>query len=121
MENLVTAVENEVKAVETKVETVAEAVKAEVVKVASEVKAEIAKVEPEVKKALVEISTEEKLMLRETELSYLKLQVQIKELSAQTEALSKKYMDNVEKLFSKYLLTKAEYVFDGAVNSFKKL
>jgi hypothetical protein len=30
-------------------------------------------------------------------------------------------MDNVEKLFSKYLLTKAEYVFDGAVNAFKKL
>jgi hypothetical protein len=102
-----TVIEGEVKAVETKVETVAAAV--------------VAKVEEKVKAALVQISTEEKLALRELELEYLKAQTQIQQLAKITEEKSKGYQTLVESLFTKYLVTKAEYVFDGAVNAFKKL
>ena len=102
-----TVIEGEVKAVETKVETVAEAV--------------VAKVEEKIKAALVNIVADEKLFLREAELEYLKAQMEIQRLSKLAEAKSKSYTDYIESLFVKYGLTKAEYVFDGAVNAFKKL
>ena len=102
-----TVIEGEVKAVETKVETVAEAV--------------VAKVEEKIKAALVNIVADEKLFLREAELEYLKAQMEIQRLSKLAEAKSKSYTDYIESLFVKYSLTKAEYVFDGAVNAFKKL
>jgi hypothetical protein len=110
------SVETEVKAAEAVVATKAEEVKAEVVKVVEEVKAEVVK---ETKKVRVEVSTEEKLFLRETELAYLKLQMQIKDLSTQTEVLAKKYTAKVEDLFKTYALDKTEYVFDAVENAFK--
>ena len=102
-----TVIEGEVKTVETKVETVAEAV--------------VAKVEEKIKAALVNIVADEKLFLREAELEFLKAQMEIQRLSKVAEAKSKSYTDYIESLFVKYGLTKAEYVFDGAVNAFKKL
>ena len=102
-----TAIEGEVKTVETKAETVAEAV--------------VAKVEEKIKAALVNIVADEKLFLREAELEFLKAQMEIQRLSKVAEAKSKSYTDYIESLFVKYGLTKAEYVFDGAVNAFKKL
>lgn len=102
-----TVIEGEVKAVETKVETVAEAV--------------VAKVEEKIKAALVNIVADEKLFLREAELEFLKAQMEIQRLSKVAEAKSKSYTDYIESLFVKYGLTKAEYMFDGAVNAFKKL
>ena len=108
------SIETEVKAVET-------AVEGEVVKIEGEVKAEAAKVEEKAKAALVQVSTDEKLFLRETELEFLKTQMEIQRLSKIAETKSKQYADYVEGLFKKYLLEKAEYVFDGAVNVFKKL
>lgn len=102
-----TVIEGEVKTVETKVETVAEAV--------------VAKVEEKIKAALVNIVADEKLFLREAELEFLKAQMEIQRLSKVAEAKSKSYTDYIESLFVKYGLTKAEYMFDGAVNAFKKL
>ena len=102
-----TVIEGEVKTVETKVETVAEAV--------------VAKVEEKIKAALVNIVADEKLFLREAELEFLKAQMEIQRLSKVAEAKSKSYTDYIESLFVKYGVTKAEYVFDGAVNAFKKL
>lgn len=109
-----TVIEGEVKAVETKVETVAEAVVADA-------KAVETKVEEVVKAALVNIVADEKLFLREAELEFLKAQMEIQRLSKVAEAKSKSYTDYIESLFVKYGLTKAEYMFDGAVNAFKKL
>jgi hypothetical protein len=102
-----TVIEGEVKAVETKVETVAEAV--------------VAKVEEKIKAAIVEIKAEEQLVLRTLELDFLKLQMELQRLSKLAEAKSKAYTDYIENLFVKYALTKVEYVFDGAINAFKKL
>ena len=116
------SIETEVKAVEGKVE--AEVVKAETeVKtvaeaVVSEAKAEVAKVE---KAAVVNIKAEEQLVLRNAELEFLKAQMEIQRLSKITEAKSKEYTSYIEGLFKTYVLDKAEYVFDGAINAFKKL
>jgi hypothetical protein len=109
-----TIVEGEVKAVETKFENVAAAVVADA-------KAVETKVEEVVKAALVNIVADEKLFLREAELEFLKAQMEIQRLSKVAEAKSKSYTDYIESLFVKYGLTKAEYMFDGAVNAFKKL
>lgn len=110
LENVVAAVEGEVK-------TVAEAVVAET----KETVAEVKKVEEKVKAEFVQVVADEKLFLREAELEYLKLQMEIQRLSKLAEDKSKSYTAYVEGLFTKYGLTKAEYVFDGAVNVFKRL
>ena len=109
-----TVIEGEVKAVETKVETVAAAVVADA-------KAVEEKVVAVVKPALVNIVAEEKLFLREVELEFLKAQMEIQRITKLAEAKSKSYTDYIESLFVKYGVTKAEYVFDGTVNAFKKL
>ena len=109
-----TVIEGEVKAVETKVETVAAAVVADA-------KAVETKVEEVVKAALVNIVADEKLFLREAELEYLKAQMEIQRLSKVAEEKSKSYTDYIKSLFVKYGLTTVEYVFDGAINAFKKL
>ncbi len=114
LENVVATVEGEVK-------TVAEAVVAEAQKVEGEVAAEVKKVEEKVKAEVVQVVADEKLFLREAELEYLKLQMEIQRLSKLAEDKSKSYTAYVEGLFTKYGLTKAEYVFDGAVNVFKRL
>ena len=102
--------------------SIEETVVAEVEKVVEEVKSAVeTKVEEVVKAAKVDITAEEKLFLREAELEYLKAQMEIQRLSKLAEAKSKSYTDYIESLFVKYSLTKAEYVFDGAVNAFKKL
>lgn len=124
-----TVVEGELKAVvvdvvtpvEAKVETVADAVAADAKAVEAKTVAVVEKVEAVVKAALVNIVADEKLFLREAELEFLKIQVEIQRLSKAAEAKSKSYTDYVEQLFVKYALTKLEYVFDGAVNAFKKL
>lgn len=112
------SLETEAKAVETKVEdevkSVATAVETEVKKVEGEIK-------PEIKKALVEITAEEKLFLREAELEYLKAQMEIKRLSELAATKSKEYTAYIESLMKKYVIAKAEYVFDATVNAFKKL
>jgi len=108
------AVEGTIAAAEGEVKTVAEAVVTETKKIEGEVK-------DEVKAAFVQVSTEEKLILREAELEYLKAQMEIQRLNKITESKSKEYLTYVEGLFNKYALNKAEYVFDGAVNMFKKL
>jgi len=113
--------ENVVKAVEGEVKTVTEAVVAEVKSVEKEVVAEVEKVEEKVKAALVKIEAEEKLLLRETELEYLKIQLEMHRLQVSAEAKAKTFTDAVEKLYVKYGLSKAEYVFDAAVAQFKKL
>ena len=105
------SVEGTVAKAEAEVKTVAEAVVADV-------KAEVAK---EVKVATVAISTEEKLVLRTAELEFLKAQMEIQRLSKITEAKSKEYQTFIEGLFTKYLLSKAEYIYDAASDLFKKL
>ena len=108
------AVVAEVKKAEGEVKTVAEATVTEAKKVVADVK-------EEVKKATVEITADEKLFLSDAELEFMKAQVEIQRLSKITEAKSKAYQDYVEGLFKKYLISKTEFVFDGAVRLFKRL
>jgi hypothetical protein len=107
------------------VETVVEKAVEDVKSVAEEVVTEAKKVEGEVvtkvKEALIQIAAEEKLVLREAELEYLKAQMEIQRLSKITEAKSKEYQAYIEGLFMQYGLAKTEYMFDAAVNQFKKL
>lgn len=102
-----TEVKSEVEAVVAKVETVAEAV--------------VAEVKADVKKATVEITTEEKLFLRETELEYLKAQMEMQRLTKITEGKSKDYQAYIESLLKKYVISKTEFMFDATINAFKKL
>jgi hypothetical protein len=113
-----TKLESEALAEVNKVETEAKTVAKEV---ETKTEAVVEKVETAVKKALVEITIEEKLFLRETELEYLKVTMEIQRLQKIVEADSKKYMDSVEVLLKKYGLDKAEYIFDGTVAAFKKI
>jgi ATP/maltotriose-dependent transcriptional regulator MalT len=118
-------VAGEVKTVESEVEKAVEgtvaAAEGEVKTVAAAVVAEAKKVEGEVKAALVRTTTDEQLFLREAELEFLKAQMEIQRLQNIADTKSKAYTAFVENLFTKYALSKAEYVFDGAVNVFKKL
>ena len=116
-----TKVEGEVAAVEGEAKSVAEAVVTEAKKVEGDVVKEADKVVEKVKAAFVGLIADEKLFLREAELEFLKAQMEIQRLNKIAEAKSKAYTDYVEQLFTKYGLTKAEYVFDGAVAQFKKL
>ena len=105
-------------------ETVAEAVTAvenKVEAVVAEVKAEVVKVEEAVKAKIVNIKAEEKLVLADLELEFLKAQTEIQRLSKIAEEKSKAYQAYIEGLYTTYGVTKAEYVFDGATNAFKKL
>ena len=105
---------SELQVLEGEVKSVAEAVVAEVKKIEGEVVAKE-------KATVVEIKAEEKLVLRELELEFLKSQMEIQRLSKLAEEKSKTYTAYIENLYKTYVITKAEYVFDGAVNSFKKL
>lgn len=107
--------------IETVVEGAVAAVEGEAKSVAEAVVAEVAKVEEKVKAAVVQITADEKLFLREVELEFLKAQMEIQRLTKLAEEKSKSYTANIEQLFVKYGITKAEYVFDGTVNVFKKL
>ncbi len=109
-ENVVAVVEGEVKAAEAAAEAVV-----------ADVKAEVAKVEEKVKAEVVQIVADEKLVLREAELEYLKIQMELQRLTKLAEEKAKQYQTTVEGLFTKYLLSKTEYVFDGTINAFKKL
>lgn len=105
-------------------ETVAEAVTAvenKVEAVVAEVKAEVVKVEEAVKAKIVNIKAEEKLVLADLELEFLKAQTEIQRLSKIAEEKSKAYQAYVEGLYTTYGVTKAEYVFDGAVRVLKAL
>lgn len=103
-------VENVVSAVENKVEAVV-----------AEVKAEVVKVEEAVKAKIVNIKAEEKLVLADLELEFLKAQTEIQRLSKIAEEKSKAYQAYIEGLYTTYGVTKAEYVFDGAVRVLKAL
>ena len=115
------AVEGTVAAAEGEVKSVAAAVATEAKKIEGDIKAEVAKVAPEVKAATVQVTSDEKLFLREAELEYLKAQMEIQSLSKIAESKSKAYTEYIEGLFTKYAITKAEYLFDGAVNIFKAI
>jgi hypothetical protein len=115
---------SELETVVSEVEKAAESTVAAVEGEVKKVEGDVATVKADVDKAkavLVEVATEEKLFLREAELEYVKAQAEIQRLTKITETKSKQYQDYVEGLFKKYALSKAEYVFDGAVNIFKKL
>ena len=104
-------VETVVKEVETKAEAVVEEVKtvAEKVAEAVEVKA----------KTFISLETaEEKLVLKETELEYLKIQMQLKDLQAKADTFATKYKTTVDEYFVKYGVDKALYVFDGMKSGF---
>jgi hypothetical protein len=47
--------------------------------------------------------------------------MELQRLSKLAEEKSKAYQTTVEGLFSTYIISKAEYVFDGVTNTFKKL
>ena len=107
------ALENEVKAVELKAEAVASEVKEKVENLLGEVKAEA-------KKVTQELTAEEKLFIRETENAYLKAQIEINRLSQITQKAQKDFTENVENLSKKYLLNPAEWIFDNVALIFRK-
>jgi hypothetical protein len=97
------------------VETVVEEVKAEAVKLAEEVKAVVV---PEAKKAVVTITDSEKLILAEAEVEYLKASAEIQRLTKITESKAKEYQSAVDSMLKKYVLDKADYLFDGVKKAF---
>lgn len=107
------ALENEVKAVELKAEAVASEVKEKVENLLGEVKAEA-------KKVTQELTAEEKLFIRETENAYLKAQIEINRLSQITQKAQKDFTEHVENLSKKYLLNPAEWIFDNVALIFRK-
>lgn len=106
--------EKELKAVETAVESEVVKVEDAVVKVAEEVKTEV-------KAALVALTGDEKFLLRDTELEYLKAQMEIQRLTRVAEAKGLEYRNAVDSFLKKYALDKAEYIFDGAKLAFTKI
>lgn len=102
---------------ENVLEDAVKAVKGEAKKVEEAV---VAKVE-EVKAAIVSLTGDEKFLLRDIELEYLKAQMEIQRLSKITESKSKDYQTAVDGLLKKYLLDKAEYIFDGTKLAFNKI
>lgn len=125
VEKIEAAVEGTIAAVEGEVKTVADEVVAGTKEVVADVKEEAKKiedkVEEKVKAAVVDITADEKLFLREAELEYLKAQMEIQRLQNITTAKSKEYQAFIEGLTKKYVVSKAEYVFDAVINAFKKL
>lgn len=107
-------VENVIKEVETKVEGVVETVATEAKRIVGEVVAKE-------KSAVIQLKAEEKLFLADTELEFLKAQAEIQRLTKIAEEKSKAYQAYVEGLFKTYVVTKAEYVFDGAARVLKAL
>ena len=65
-----------------------------------------------------EITADEKLVLREAENAYLKAQMQITQLSQQTQAAQKTFTEQVEKLGKTYSINPAEMQFDNVALKF---
>ncbi len=104
LDKVLEAAKSAAETVATKVETVAK---------------EVAEAPKEELKKFVSLATaEEKLVLKETELEYLKLQMQIKDLQTKAEALSSKYKTTVDGYFEKYAIDKTKYIFDGLKSGF---
>ena len=104
------SIETEVKAVEqdvTKdVDAVATEIKADLDKVAPEVQAEIAKAEAAVTKiekaARIDVSVREKLAVREMELEYVKVQMDLKTLTDRALAIQQNFTQTIATLAKKY-------------------
>lgn len=82
---------------------------------------EVEKVAEVVLAAVVEISAEEKLILRETELEYLKAVMETQRLQKIIEEKAKAFPAFVDTLVKKYGLDKTKYTFDSTSNSFRKI
>jgi hypothetical protein len=106
MENVITAVEAEVKKVEGEV--------------VAEVKAVEAAVEKVVEKVTQELTADEKLAIREIENAYLKAQIEINRLSQITQKAQGDFTKTVEDLTRKYAVNPAEWIFDNVALLFKK-
>lgn len=88
----------------------------EVIKVPRDGAAEVVAPKAEVaapKRTVQELTESERLMFRETELVYLKAQIQINALSQQTQAAQKKFQDDQQTMIKKYDINIAEMVFDN--------
>jgi hypothetical protein len=110
------SLETEAKTIEGEVVAAAEKVAEEVKTVAEKVAEEVKPVE---KAAVVKITAEEKLILADAELEYLKASQQIQQLQKVTETKRDEYQKSVEGFLQKYLISKADYVFDGVKREFQ--
>lgn len=84
--------------------------------VVKEVVEEVKKVE---KRARVEVTDAEKYAATKIENDYLKVQMQMQQLSLQVKSYQDSYTKLMENLIKKYELTAEEYFFDGAEAVFK--
>jgi hypothetical protein len=110
------SIETEAKTIEGEVVAAAEKVGEEVKTVAEKV---VEEVKPVAKAAVVHITAEEKLILADAELEFMKASQQIQQLQKATEAKREEYQKAVEGFLQKYLISKADYVFDGVKREFQ--
>jgi hypothetical protein len=103
--------------VETEVKAVAEDVKADIEKVSAEVEADLDKVTPEAKAevekaeaaiakvekaARIDVTVAEKLTVRELELEFIKIQMDLRTLSEKALAVQKNFQQTIEVLKKRY-------------------
>jgi len=119
------SIETEVKAVEQKVEEVTKTVEIKVedavVAVENEAKKVVAEVKTEAKAATVKLTADEKLALRDLEVVFLKAQQQASAIENQMKELRSNFQAKVDEYTKRYVLDKAEYVFDGVALEFKRI
>jgi hypothetical protein len=73
------------------------------------------------KPANVAITTEEKLTLREIENEFLKVKIDIDQLTPKLQGAQKKFVATVDALVLKYKIDKTKMQFDGAALEFRSL
>jgi hypothetical protein len=76
---------------------------------------------PAAKPANVAITTEEKLTLREIENEFLKVKIDIDQLTPKLQGAQKKFVATVDALVLKYKIDKTKMQFDGASLEFRSL
>lgn len=103
------------------IESVIEEVKQEATKVVEAVTADV-------EKAVIEIKAEEKLALRDVELQWAKLQLEMRtmekraaEITKQLEVESAKFTSSVEQLAKTYAIDIKRYTYDAVLQVFKKI
>lgn len=119
------SLETEVKAVEQAVETTVEKVETktieEVKAVETDIKKAVTVVKADAKNLSIKLTAEEKLALRDMEVVFLKAQQQYAQLENQMKEIRNNFQAKVDEFTKKYLIDKAEYVFDGVALEFRKI
>jgi uncharacterized protein (DUF342 family) len=99
------------------VQEVVKAVETEVKKVEGEV---VAAAEKVIERVTQELTSDEKLAIREIENTYLKAQMEIQRFSQATQKAQGDFTATVERLTKKYVVPVETWVFDNVTLTFRK-